>query len=142
MQTNLLQSQPALEAAAQIPQCEAARLIDAETGQFQPLTLASPVPQSLVAADGPGAVLFRLPGDRFSFAHFIHPADFVQATLATGSEAQSPVRLSHALFGEDLEKGVIRRARCQGVFLERADDAALVAECYGRFAATAPPLAT
>ena len=142
VQTDLWKSHSALEAAAQLPQCEAARLVDAETGQFQPLALPSEAAQTLAAADGPGAILFRLPGDRYSFAHLIHPADFLQATLTLHSDAPSPLCLSHTLLGEDLEKGVIRRARCQGIFLDRADDAALAAECYAHFASTAPPLAT
>jgi hypothetical protein len=142
VQTNLLESHPALEAAAQLPACEAARLIDAETGQFQPLALASHGPLVLHAAEGPGAILFRLSGDRYSFAHFIHPSDFQQATLTLESDAPGLLRLSHPLLGENLEKGVIRRARCQGIFLDRADDTAVVAECYRRFAVTAPPLAT
>ncbi|MCH8043589.1 MAG: hypothetical protein IID44_07705 [Planctomycetes bacterium] len=142
VQTDLLASHPALAAAAQFPQCETARLVDAEAGRYQPLAVTGDAPLTLTAADGPGVILFRLPGDRYSFAHFIHPVDFQQATLDLNHDAPGLVRLSHSLFGEDLEKGVIRRARCQGIFLDRADDAALAAECYGRFAATAPPLTT
>lgn len=142
VQTDLLQSHPALSVTAQLPRCEAARLVDADSARFEPLALGSGEPLVIEPTESPGALLLRLPGDRVSFALLIHPTDFQSATLSMNAEGPCPLRLSHPLLGEDLEKGVIRRARCQAIFVERTDDAALVAECYSRFALTAPPLAT
>jgi hypothetical protein len=142
VQTDLLESHPALAVTAQLPACETARLLDAESGQFQPMALTSDASLALDASQGPGAILFRLADDRYSFGLFVHPADFQQITLILDDDSPRTLRVSHALLGDNLEKGVIRRARCQGIFLDRADDATVAAECYRRFALTAPPLTT
>ena len=52
------------------------------------------------------------------------------------------LRVSHQLFSERLEKGVILRARLRGVFLPRQRDTRVAAACYTAFAAAEPPLAT
>ena len=53
-----------------------------------------------------------------------------------------PSGLSHRLFAERLEKGVILRSRIRGLFVPRDHDTELAQSEYRRFAASEPPLTT
>jgi len=93
-------------------------------------------------AGGPGCFLFRPPGAPFSYVEMVHPADFHRIELGCGDEPSRSVRLVHRLFSEPLEKGVIVRARIEGVFCSRRYDARVAAEAYSSFCCGALPLGT
>ena len=52
------------------------------------------------------------------------------------------VRLTHRLFAERLEKGVILRSRIRGLFIPRSHTDELARHEYRRFAASKLPLTT
>jgi hypothetical protein len=71
----------------------------------------------------------------------IHPADFTEATVHVGERQR--LQLTTALFArEQLEKGVIRRARLCGMFMTRRHDCERAAEAYRRFVDSQLPLTT
>lgn len=72
-------------------------------------------------------ILWRLPGGELSYAEVMPTSDFRQ--LAVGRTANGEIQSGWELFAEFLEKGVIRRARLQSVFMPRENDVQLVAEC-------------
>ncbi|MGD9632450.1 MAG: hypothetical protein AB7G28_03640 [Pirellulales bacterium] len=70
--------------------------------------------------------LWRLPGGELTYAEIVPASDFSQLSVErVGRQAASRWKL----FAEFLEKGVIRRARLQAMFLPREDDVQLAAEC-------------
>ena len=102
--------------------------------------------------------LFRPAGQDFSYAEMIHPADAHGTRLESQAvDRGQRVELSHQLFAERLEKGVILRARVLGLWLDRAGDQDAAAKHFqaflaaraaaddlaaGRLAAAAPRLAS
>lgn len=70
--------------------------------------------------------LWRLPVGEFSYAELMPTSDFCRLSI----ERTSHVATSRwELFSDFLEKGVIRRARLQAMFLPRDNDVQLAAEC-------------
>ena len=63
----------------------------------------------------------------------VHPVDFGGAKVSTGT-------ISHHLFQQRLEKGVILRARVRAAILHRKNDLATAQAAYERFAGAEPPL--
>lgn len=144
MQTSLLDSDPALFTETELPAGEVRRL--AADDCWQPLSLAagrlagSP-------ADGAGVLLFRSPETEWSYAEMVHPADFLGFELAEATTANQPagthsMRLAFRLFGERLEKGVIRRVRVRGMFLPRHRDEEAALAAYRHLADEPLPLTT
>ncbi len=142
VRTLLLRSQPRVAVQSKLPTRDAQRLVDAESNHFQPLGVDPVAATTVLPGDGTGCILFRLPGEEFSYAEMVHPTDFLHDELC-GAVADDPVcTLRHDLFPERLEKGVIRRARVRGLLVPRDDDTRLAAESYLEFASTEPPLGT
>jgi len=83
--------------------------------------------------------LWRLSGGELSYAEIMPRSDFRQLSVE---------RMDHSstsrweLFSEFLEKGVIRRARLQALFLPREDDVQLAAECCQAIERRPLPLTT
>jgi hypothetical protein len=72
-------------------------------------------------------IVWRLPGSELSYAEVMPRTDFRQLTVTRGGANSAQSRWE--LFGEFLEKGVIRRARLQALFVPRENDMQFVAEC-------------
>jgi hypothetical protein len=87
-----------------------------------------------------GCLLFRLPGEAWSCAAMVHPADFSRVELAIEPGEPRAFRLAHHLFSGRLEKGVILRARARCLLLPRDDDLSVAAAHYASWIAAAPPL--
>ena len=87
-----------------------------------------------------GCVLVRPLHAEFSYAEMVHPADQRRSEILPGDSADGLVTIRHQLFGEPLEKGVIRRARLLALFMPRSGDTARVSEASAAFASSAPPL--
>lgn len=85
-------------------------------------------------------ILWRLAGGELSYAEVMPTSDFRQ--LAVAHTANGAVESRWELFAEFLEKGVIRRARLQSLWVPREDDVQLVAECCQSIANRPLPLTT
>jgi hypothetical protein len=83
-------------------------------------------------------VLFRLPGETFSYLEIADPMDSRWCRL-TG-HGRAGVGLDRALFAATLEKGVILRSRLRGILLEQAEDLRCARAAYADFIRSEPPL--
>ncbi len=137
VQTNLLDSLPMLVARSRLAAVSVLRLEDAARGTFVGVAPGDRDDRSATA----GGYLLRLPGTKLSYAQLVHPADSKATHISQANDA-SPCELSHALFAEHLEKGVILRARVLGVLLERAGDEDAAAQHFADFLAADLPLTT
>jgi len=90
----------------------------------------------------PGATLFRLRGGRLSYAEVAHPTSDCVSEIRSMSPSQPEAGISHRLFQDRLEKGVILRARVLGVLVDRADDQRQAARLLAEFLRTLAPLTT
>lgn len=142
MQTSLLDGTPTVTTVSQLPAQQVWRMRDDSSGDFEAVKLSLNQPYIIDPQSGPGLLLFRLPGDKISYAEMVHPTDFVASTLSEKDAESGVMRLAQRLFPEHLEKGVIRRGRIRGVFLPRAGDLPAAADCYRQFITSAPPLTT
>ena len=86
---------------------------------------------------GTGCFLTRIGSSELSFAQMVHPVDFGGAILDVN---QQSFAISHQLFQQRLEKGVILRARVRAAVLRRQDDLSTAQAAYERFANAEPPL--
>lgn len=117
VQTSLLESRPTLEV------------------QTDAHAAAVPLPPELV-----GCSLLRLAASDASYLELLHPAAFATSEQEVHGVR---VRLRHLLFfPEDLEKGVILRARLRAILMPSAGDSEAAAGYYRRFLASPPPLTT
>lgn len=143
VQTQALDSRPLLTVQSRLAASQTLRLFDLDSIAYRPLTPSPGAPILLQPRGGPGCLLFRMAGTKLSYAEMVHPADFQHDELAgTPENNDETVHLSHRLFPQRLEKGVMFRARVRGVFLPREADKRVAAECYAAFAAAEPPLGT
>ncbi len=69
----------------------------------------------------PCAILYRIPGEKFSYLEAIHPSDFIALEISTDKETAG-LQIAWPMFGPFLEKGVIRRGRIMGAFLPQEND--------------------
>jgi hypothetical protein len=67
----------------------------------------------------------------------VHPIDF---RGSTATSAGGSVGLSHDLFEQKLEKGVILRARIRGALVKQESDIDCAMAALGGFSAAEPPL--
>lgn len=66
-------------------------------------------------------LVIRPLGAGLSYAEFVHPSDFVTSELRA-TEEPGTMEIWHELFAPELEKGVIRRGRVRGVWLQPEQD--------------------
>lgn len=134
LQTNRLDRRPDLSTCTTVDADEA--LVPADRS----LAVLVALDTSRLHSPEQGLVLLRLPGKAISYAAMVHPSDFRggEIDVLRGKE----VRLSFGLFGEHLEKGVIRRVRLRGLFLPRERDEELALAAFQAFADERLPLTT
>jgi hypothetical protein len=146
VQTNLLDSDPTLTVSTTLPAAEISRLIDPESQRFlklDPHGMLEPrgaAPTTLDRTSGTGCFVFRLEQSRLSYIEIVHPADFYRAQIDASGAAPSAIRISHRLFAERLEKGVILRSRIRGILMPQDHEPAFAARAYREFASAEPPL--
>jgi hypothetical protein len=121
VQTDLLDTHPDIRVATRLPAVEVMEIRhDAElTAQ---------------------ALLWRLVVNNLSYLEFVPRSDFSE--LAIGGDEEGWMTTEWRLFGEFLEKGVIRRARVLSAILPREGDKNLATECCRQFASQPLPLTT
>jgi hypothetical protein len=102
--------------------------------------LCRTVPDPSLFGGPTGCYLVRIVGASRSYVEMVHPADY-QHSGATISESGSPgAKLSHSLFAQRLEKGVILRARVRAAMVEREGDETIALAAFQHFSASEPPL--
>ena len=138
--TSLLDSHPQLTVATTVPKCPAFRLTDWASVSWQSLDVAAGREQVLEPPTGCGCVMLRVPGEMWSYAEMVHPADFRRDRCVDCRPDR--LQLRHSLFPQTLEKGVLVRARMRGTWVARDGDLETAAACYFAFAAGEPPLGT
>jgi hypothetical protein len=141
VQTSLLENDPALFASSRLLAAEWLYLADDGDARCSPLGL--PPDFSAASHADRGCWLARL-NDKLSYCEIVHPLDFRSSQLScqpTGSGTAASV-LRHRLFAENLEKGVILRARVLGVLLPRDEDVRTAREHLRAFSRSEPPLTT
>ncbi len=91
------------------------------------------------AEESTGCILVRL--GKMSYIELIHPRDFLSVEIEH-SKDQSEFGIQRSIFNCHLEKGVIVRARLQGLCVPRENDASLMRTAYQAFLQHALPLTT
>ena len=138
-QTHLLDSRPGLQAISTLPAAAVFHLrINAE--QLEEASLDFQGKLDFSSDEYAPLFLFRPHGATYSYAEMVQPSDFVGASLELRGE--DLLRFSHPLFGERLEKGVIRRVRMAGLFMPRDGDLDRALSCYQAFISEPLPLTT
>ena len=84
-------------------------------------------------------LVWRLPGETTSYVEVMPTADFHRLSIDRNTDN---IGSRWELFGEFLEKGVIRRARLQSLFVPREDDVQLAAEACQSIERRPLPLTT
>lgn len=84
-------------------------------------------------------LLIRPNNTSFSYCEMVHPSDFVNSKVMI-TEQREVAQLSHELFPQSLEKGVIRRGRVCGIFVPRKQDVECAREHFKEFANSKPVL--
>ena len=141
VETALLLTDAAMSVGSAVSSTEILYL--AADGTRQPVWDSTADQHSATSADQlhqPGLLLYRLPEGIGSYAEMVHPNDFSTGQVQPPGAGQSHARSVFPLFDEQLEKGVIRRARVRGMFLPTQNDEARALECYRQFAASPTPL--
>jgi hypothetical protein len=139
IQTSLLDSDPTSMVETELSTAQANQLVDPPSSRIVPLQIAAS-PLVLGPVTGAGCFLFRLADAPLVYVEMIHPADFHRSTIKLGAGNESSLCLSHQLFPQRLEKGVILRSRVHSFFTPAETDPATIARAYEEFAASAPPL--
>jgi hypothetical protein len=136
IQTSLLDSDPALDVETKLPSTAVSQLTDNVSARF---VERSGTASGIEVDPGSGVGCFQMAnvGGPVSYVEMVHPADFRHSTLDAGPRC---LRLSHRLFAERLEKGVILRSRLRCFFVPADCSPATIAAAYEEFAASEPPL--
>jgi len=138
VQTHLLDSDPKLSICSRMEANEVYELASTDPVHFN--SVATESHDNNTDSESKGLVLTRLEDGKTSYLQMVHPSDWQQANPPPVSEAGKGVLLRSNLFLERLEKGVIRRARLRGLFLNRHNDLQTAVACYHEFANSVPPL--
>ncbi len=142
MQTDLLHSTPTLTSASELPADEILRVDAADGAALSPRAHgAESAPESSVAPP-PAALLFRLAGGPVSYVEMVFPGDLNGCWLHDRHSQPGGWECGYRLLQENLEKGVIRRARVAGWFLPRDDDEQVALALLQQFLQSPPPLTT
>jgi len=140
VQTELLDSNPALTVTSHVAAAEVLRLVDPAHAEFALVEQGS-TPCSIESEQAPSCVVARLADMDRSYVEFAHPQDSSRTTIGLG-DSPSTLRIAHEVFHGPLEKGVILRGRLRGLYLPRQDDLAIAARMYQEFLAQPLPLST
>ena len=140
VQTNLLDSRPAISTETEIRAAEVRQLASLEGERFASIA-PSQNPVLIEPSRSPAAFLFHIADQPLAYFEMAFPGDCHAASLKF-PHSGGIARLNFALFGERLEKGVIRRARVRGLFLSGDNLEATALCCYREFLAAPLPLTT
>lgn len=134
-QSSKLSSDPHLETRSRISSGQVFRIGNSELHQRIDLDR----PDAAVQSGSWEFFLIRPDNIQLSYAEFVHPSDFVRTEVRAVRET-GLLEISHDLFAQSLEKGVIRRGRVRGIFLPREKDIATARAQFDCFANSKPLL--
>lgn len=137
VQTSLLDNDPRLTTESRLPPAEVWSLVGDTWQQLTP----GKSPLVLGPESGTSAILCRFAGEQPSYFEMTHPADFRRLGMEV-EWGTSGIRIDRALFGHDLEKGVILRSRIRGGLVPRASDQTVARRAWQAFIASPLPLTT
>ena len=133
VQTDLLESHPAMFVVSKFPSGELLPFAADDDGECQVVgDNASERPADFM--------LIRPAGSNVSFMQASHPEDCVNTEIVSSADQSAGIAMRHAMFAEQLEKGVIRRSRVRVAMLRREEDDKLASRCFRQFAASEPVL--
>jgi len=139
LQTDLLESFPALTVTTQLPAASVWQLAGA--GSTAPeLIFDSKEQRHSLSSESSDSLLLRPADKDWSYAETTHPEDRGNSQIRL-TKSQSYC-FERNLGGGFLEKGVIRRLRVRGAFLPRENDARQAAEYFSNLVTEQPPLTT
>ena len=138
VQTSLLDSRPTLSAATRLPGGEVRRLVDAAAGEWETLQPTGDRSWALESPAEPLCWLFRWRQTGLSYVELALPGETHRSELTLAASGR--LELSHQVFVEHLEKGVILRTRIRGAYLPSDGDERLAAQAWREFVAAPPPL--
>lgn len=126
---------------SELANCEPLRLTADNVADVASIDLSS-APKPINFETGCGCYVFRATSLPWVYVQMVHPADRRLDTVFAG-RCDKPLALVHFLFDEqNLEKGVIYRARLRGLFFPPDVTAETIARHYAAFTAADPPLGT
>ena len=124
IQTHLLDTQPRIEVRSRL--CAEELLLVRVTGDDLLVDSHVTGEQQIEPWSSSCGLVWRLAGGTMSYAEIMPTSDFRR--LAIEHDPGGEIQSRWELFAEFLEKGVIRRARMQSIFLPRENDVQLAAE--------------
>jgi hypothetical protein len=136
VQTSMLSSKPRLTTLSRCIAKEVLRIEARRNGDRQKIDFDV---EKMGRIERDNFLLIRPNNTSFSYCEMVHPSDFVSSTI-TQTEQQDIAQLSHELFPQSLEKGVIRRGRVRGIFVPRERDVECAREHFLEFADSKPVL--
>jgi hypothetical protein len=137
-QTHLLDTHPRIEVSSHL---DAEELIHLTADHNQVVNSGSLKGDSTIhPTGGISCIVHRPPNEDFSYAEFAAANDF--STLCVCDDDASAPHAWWEMFGEFLEKGVIRKARIHAAFIERATDIQIAAACCETIERSGLPLTT
>lgn len=141
VQTDLLDDVASIALGSELPCKEVLHVMEDDTRSFTSAKLPhiSDSPNT-VQINRPGPILFRLGKGIGTCMEMVHPTDFSSGQIDCPTPDKGCAKSTMSVIGQPLEKGVIRRARSQALFVPAEGDEAAAIECYRRFAASALPL--
>jgi hypothetical protein len=137
IQTDLLDTQPRLDVCSSLPADEVLMVTVVDDD-----LLVDSHGEGVQAIDPRASacgLVWRLPGESVSYVEVMPTADFDRFSIDRNTDS---IGSRWELFGEFLEKGVIRRARLQSLFVSREDDVQLAAEACQSIERRPLPLTT
>lgn len=137
VQTSKLTSRPRLSTNSRVNAAEVLLVESHAGGACRAVEFESA--DSFQLAQAGSFILFRLENSALSYCEMVQPTDFVSSTMRQVNEQHCTV-ISHELFPNSLEKGVIRRGRVRGIFVPREQDIDRAREHFREFAASKPVL--
>jgi hypothetical protein len=141
MQTQRLDGDPGLVIRGEFGATKMFALVDTAAPQWREVQL--PVDAiELPTAEYCGAFAFEVQQSQVTYAQVLDPSDFLGGRLIKASDSPKRFVLSLPVFGTSLEKGVIRRGRATGIFLEAKDSLEGVTRFYNWYRNSPPPLTT
>jgi len=138
--TDLLDSRPDVRIRSQLPARDFWYLADADEVKFQQFHLKTGAPRLFKPQTGPGCVMARLAGGKYSYTEMVSPTDF--GGLVAERLFPQVAQLEHRPFSGPLEKGVILRVRFRACLLPRKKDALATSMWYDQLCQAPLPLAT
>jgi len=139
--TELLDDDPELSLVSELPYRELFQAAEGEGASLVRIAGLGFEPGASCRCRGAGLFAYRLAHAAGSYLEMFPPADFGYAEFEPGA-APGTLRSRWGLFGERLEKGVLRRTRVCGLLCSHTPTAEVTAACYRRWLDLGTPLST